>query len=167
MPKNINILIDIKSKISSFIVFNVISMRNWHRKSSSFVCWGGNVLVPYIILFFFPPICLLIAVAGLWVNQTKWRVFLPILCYVFFIGAYCYEPDWSSNVDLVRYLPEVELYGELSLKEALASNGDILFARDMLFWICGKLQVPHMVPALTTSAVCPSKWYSIRTAFYV
>lgn len=111
------------------------------------------MILPVFIIEIFPPLTLLIAVFGLWWNPSKWRTYLPMLVYVLFIGAYCYIPDESSNVDLIRYLPEIEYYNNLSLKEALTINNDILFTRDILFWICGKLQIPHMVPAFTTAAV--------------
>lgn len=99
------------------------------------------------------PLALMLSTIGLWKNSHKWRTYLPMFVYVLFIGAYCYTPMNGSNVDLVRYFPEIEAYGQLTLKEALTYNDDILFARDILFWICGKLQVPHLVPAITTATV--------------
>lgn len=111
------------------------------------------MVLPILALSLLPPIALLVAIIGLWRNPSQWRVYLPLYIYVIFIGAYCYVPMQGSNVDLVRYLPTIEEYGRLSLMEALGYSDDILFATDILFWICGHLRLPHLVPAFTTATV--------------
>lgn len=111
------------------------------------------MILPALALCILTPLALLTSIVGLWKSPSKWRTFLPIYIYVIFVGAYCYAPLQGSNVDLVRYFPEIEIYGRMTLAEAFLYNNDILYARDLLFWLCGHLHVIHLVPAITTSVV--------------
>lgn len=100
------------------------------------------------------PVCLLISIVGLYVCPAKWRWFLPLLVYAFFVGAYTYEPPANEiNNDLLRYLPEIEKYGNLTFAQAMRRNDDFLIARDLMFWCFGKMGLPHMVPAITSATV--------------
>ena len=110
-------------------------------------------MLPVLCFGIIVPLALIVAVLGIWKNPSRWRLFFPMLVYVLFVGAYCYIPGTNSNVDLVRYFPEVELYGEMSLSEAFSYADDVLYARDFLFWLCGHLHATHLVPAITTAAV--------------
>ncbi len=110
-------------------------------------------MLPVLCFGIIVPLALIVAVLGIWKNPSRWRLFFPMLVYVLFVGAYCYIPGTNSNVDLVRYFPEIELYGEMSLSEAFSYADDVLYARDFLFWLCGHLHATHLVPAITTAAV--------------
>jgi hypothetical protein len=105
-----------------------------------------------LLLYLFPPLTFLAGMFGLWRDSSHWRRYLPMCIYFLFIGAYSYEPDAFYNFDLIRYFPQIESYGSLSLGEAL--EYDVTSpAKSMLFWFFGSLQMKHMVPALTTATV--------------
>lgn len=107
-----------------------------------------------------PPIGFLFALAGLFWKPREWKKYIPIIIMLFFIGAYVFEPPvYTDNFDLTRYLPDIEAFGDLSLSEAFHYYGDVLYARDLLFWIFGHLNLPHMVPAISTAAVYVIAFY--------
>ena len=114
----------------------------------------------YLYLLFFPFVGFFYSLFGLWKNPLKWRRYLPLFVYFLLIGAYAWEPpSYQINFDLIRYIPEIEKYGGLSLQEAFSKYNDILYARDFLFWIFGSLKIPHMVPAVTTATVYAISFY--------
>lgn len=109
---------------------------------------------------FVPPVGFLYAMLGLCVNPSKWKKYIPFLISFLFIGAYVFNPPiYTENFDLTRYLPDIETFGRLSLKEAFEYYPDVLYARDILFWLFGHLGIPHMVPALTTAMVYGVAFY--------
>lgn len=106
-----------------------------------------------------PILSLFVGLFGILTNPSRWRVYIIFILNCIFIAAYSYMPDVGENYDLVRHLPRIEMYGRLSLLEALRFQDDVLFTRDILFWICGHLGLPHLVPALTTSIVYGVAFY--------
>ncbi|MBQ6214579.1 MAG: EpsG family protein [Oscillospiraceae bacterium] len=73
--------------------------------------------------------------------------------YSMFILAYCYEFSESSNVDLVRYFKQLEHIEGMTLSKASAYFNDGLVTEHVLFWIIAQLQMPHLLPAITTATV--------------
>lgn len=126
-------------------------------------------LIIFILMAFFipvAPICLIVSFLGFYFMPNKWRYVLPFLVYAVFVGAYTYEPPPGEvNNDLIRYLPSIEEYGNMTLAQALHKYDDMLISRDILFWVFGKLGLPHMVPALTTATVyCVAGYITCDTA---
>ena len=109
------------------------------------------VVVAYLLLLFFPFASLIYSAFGIFYNPSNWKKYITFFIYALFIGAYVFEPHSYINYDLTRYIPDIEEFGKLTLFEALEKNRDFLFSRDILFWFFGKLNIPHMVPAVTTS----------------
>ena len=106
----------------------------------------------------FPLWGVLLSIIFIFVNPSKWRKVLPLLVFGFFVGAYAFVPP-DNGFDLYRYLPMIEQYGKLSFMEALTMDGDILYASHTLFWICGRLHLPHLAPAITTASVYAAAFY--------
>lgn len=106
----------------------------------------------FIYLLFFPAASFLYSIFNLWNSPSKWRKYIPFLIYIFFIGAYAFESH-HENFDLIRYIPTIEDYGKLSLFEALQLHNDVLYFQHFMFWLFGYLNVPHMVPAISTATV--------------
>ncbi len=94
-----------------------------------------------------------VALAAIKYKPRQWRQYLPLLVYCIFIAAYCFSPFQFSNRDLVRYIEMIEECGRLSFKEAIAYFNDILYVRTFLFWICGRIHMPHLAPAFTTGII--------------
>ena len=116
------------------------------------------ILTMTLLSLTIPALGVLTSVIGLWRNPVNWKRYLPLLVIGFFAGAYAFVPP-DDGYDLYRYLPLVEQYGNLSFIEALNMDGDILYASHILFWICGKLHLPHLAPALTTACVYWAAFY--------
>lgn len=111
--------------------------------------------VVLLTLLLFHPLGLIYSILGLLKQPSKWKRYLPFLLYIVLVSSYAYNPPIydAENFDLIRYIPEIEYYGTLSFEKAFQQHDDILFSRDILFWAFGNLNIPHMVPALTTAIV--------------
>ena len=107
----------------------------------------------FLILLFFP----VLAFAFCWYEwyhaPCKWKQVLPIYIYSLFVLAYCYTPLETSNADLLRYFQRIDLLREFSLSEAIEFMGDGLYVENFLFWLAARLEMPYLLPALTTSTV--------------
>lgn len=111
-----------------------------------------NIFI-FLVLYAFPPLTFLIGLIGLWKDPSHWKRYLPMCVYFLFIGAYTLIPDPVMGTDLLRYLPKIDFFGTLSFEDALSYEGKFSFAPALLFWFFGKLDMAHMVPALTTAVV--------------
>ena len=111
------------------------------------------MLVSALVIGLISPIAMIFSIFGLWVNPSKWKFYLLLLVYSIFVVSYCYVPMEGSNSDLMRYLPEVEQYGKLTLQEAFHYHNETLYFRDILFWLFGHLGMPRLAPAFTTATV--------------
>lgn len=109
-------------------------------------------LIAGFFCFLITPLAAFYAVIGLWNNPSNWKKFYSFFLVTIFILAYSYNPVGKSE-DLVRYLADIEYLGKMSLWKALQHYNDGLFIRTVVFWIVGKIGVPHLVPAISTTIV--------------
>ena len=110
-----------------------------------------NLLLLNLLLTLSTPLMIAYAFWGLANAPRLWRKYLPFLILSVGMIAYCYEP--VGHPDLVRYFEKINYCKDLTLKETFVYFNDNLFISNVLFWVAGKMGMPHLIPALSTMTV--------------
>jgi hypothetical protein len=98
-----------------------------------------------------PPVALAFSIYGLWKNASKWKIYLSFLVISLSLIAYSYEPIGSP--DLERYFEMVEACSNMTLEGALEYFSDAMIVKTIVFWMIGRLGMPHLLPALSVGIV--------------
>ena len=110
-----------------------------------------GLLSVFIVILPFPIVAFIIFWFGIIKESVSWKKWLPIYIYVVFIMAYAVEP--SFGVDLTRYFAILEQLGDISFRAAVLKMNDNLIVENFLFWVIAQFNMPHLLPAITTSTV--------------
>ena len=110
-----------------------------------------DILFVLIILIPFSTLATMIAWIGFYKEPKKIAKFAFLYIYGIFILSYSLIPD--HDLDLNRYWYQVENIKGLSLSDAVQYFNDGLYIENVVFWIVGRLNMLHLLPAITTSIV--------------
>ena len=107
----------------------------------------------FVLLFLIPfsTLATMIAWIGFYREPRKIEKFALLYVYGIFIFSYSLIPD--HELDLNRYWYQIEAIKEMTLNGAIEYFNDGLFIENLVFWIISKMQVPHLLPAISTSIV--------------
>ena len=109
------------------------------------------------------PLMWLYSILGFAYAPTRWRKYLPFYVLTIFVCAYSYDP--VAIIDLTGYFESVETCSKVTFIDVLNIYGDGLVIRNIFFWIIGKMGLPHLLPAITTSIVYGiSSYITCKTA---
>lgn len=93
----------------------------------------------------------LIAIYFLFAQPSKWKRLLPVYLFCIFVFAYCITPSYVN--DLTRYMMQMERFAHSGLLEVFETQADALYVTNTIFWLFGKMQAYHFVPAIATTIV--------------
>lgn len=109
-------------------------------------------VIKLLVFLFIPIIAGMIGGLGLYKDPLHWRKYLWMGLYVIFMLVYAYYPN-DPALDLNAYFYTLELCGKLTITEILNKFASGLFSQAFLFWLIGHLNIPHLLPAITTTIV--------------
>ena len=120
-------------------------------------CYDTNkngILLCYLAFFIpFPVLAFVFAWIIFIKNPSQWRRGLILYTYAIFIIAYSYEATGRFSSDLLRYFAQLEQLQYLSPREAISYMNNGLITENLFFWFIAHLQLPHLLPAITTATV--------------
>ena len=109
-----------------------------------------------IITIMFPPLGLPIGLYGIKKDNSNWRIYIFLISLFFAVLAYCFQPKMET--DLFRYFLFIEELKDTSFNAAIndpsyGMNGQGLFFFTGICWLLGKINDPHLLPAISTFLV--------------
>ena len=116
-----------------------------------------NIICLLFLLVSFTPFALIYGVLGMYSNSHNWRKYFICIISVVFVVAYNYNP--VGHPDLTRYFVQIETAKQYDFMQYNNWMGDSLFVKNLFFWAVGKLQMPKLVPAITTTIVYGCSFY--------
>lgn len=108
--------------------------------------------IPYAVIFLSTPLTALYSIISFINFPNRWRKYFPLYVLSVFLIVYSFNPTGGS--DLVRYFSFMDDMGEMTLEEVfLAIRFERLYVTKILFWICGRYNLHHLITALSTAIV--------------
>lgn len=110
-----------------------------------------GVLFVLLILIPFSPLAIMMAWIGLYKDPKHASRYAWLYIYGIFIVSYCFVPD--HTLDVSRYWEQIDLLRGFTLSEVIAFLKDGLLIENFIFWCFSKVDIPHLLPALSTTIV--------------
>ncbi|HEM3690250.1 TPA: EpsG family protein [Streptococcus suis] len=110
-----------------------------------------EIVLLVLLLGTFTPLNILYSLLGFARDTRHWRKYFWATLIFVFVLSYNYHP--VGNSDLSRYIEWIQISKNYSLFSYIEFMGDNLYVTNFLFWLAGHLEMPYLVPALTTTVV--------------
>jgi len=103
------------------------------------------------VSFFSPLVSVPLLVYSFW--KVKWFDKKYAFPFAMIYGAVAYSVHPTGEIDLVRYFAIIEQMEGQSLAHVLLNNYDLLYVRDILFYLVARTGDVHILPFITTTFV--------------